>query len=132
MKTMSFALALLLAAAPAAADGPLLPAHPLYREECGSCHVPYPPRLLPAASWRELMSALERHFGTDASLEPAAHAGIERFLAANAGRRGASTPRITETRWFRKEHRGEISPTQNPANCAACHARAEDGYYDDD
>jgi hypothetical protein len=132
MRALPFALALLVAAPLAAADGRLLPEHALYREECGSCHVPYPPRLLPAASWRELMAALERHFGTDASLEPAPRAEIERFLAAHAGRRASSAPRITETRWFRKEHQGEISPTQNPANCAACHARAEDGYYDDD
>lgn len=127
-----------LAALPAAADKPRLPHDPAYVAECGSCHVPFPPRLLPAASWRDLLSRLDRHFGTDASLDAKASEAIDRYLARNAGRRDAPAgvePRITETRWFRKEH-DEVpaalwnsAAVKTPANCAACHTGAEGGDY---
>lgn len=32
----------------------------LWQTECGSCHVAFPPRLLPAESWRAMMSGEER------------------------------------------------------------------------
>jgi hypothetical protein len=124
----------------AAADGVRLPPNANYRSECGSCHVPYPPQLLPAVSWRELMARLDRHFGSDASLDAKMNEEISRYLAANAGRRdppSGAEPRITETRWFRKEHR-EVPAARwrdpavkSPANCGACHALAEQGNYDD-
>jgi hypothetical protein len=132
MRPTYLAILLAFAAAPAAADKPRLPEHPVYKAECGSCHVAYPPRLLSAASWRQLMAGLDKHFGSDASLDPALRAEIEGFLSDNAGRRGGRQLRITETRWFLKEHRNEIPAGKNPANCIACHTRAEDGYYDDD
>jgi len=51
--------------APARVDfAPL--ADPLYRSECGDCHMPYPAGLLPAASWRRIMNGLEDHFGDHA------------------------------------------------------------------
>ena len=123
---------------PAAADKPRLPPDPAYKAECGSCHVAYPPKLLPRASWQQLMAHLDRHFGSDASLDAKASAEIGRILAANAGRRDAppgAEPRITETRWFRKEH-DEVpaalwksAAVKSAANCAACHTRADDGDY---
>jgi Dihaem cytochrome c len=128
-----------LSALPAAADKPRLPLDPAYRAECGSCHVAYPPKLLPAQSWRELMARLDRHFGSDASLDARTGAEIGRYLAANAGRRDAplgAEPRITETRWFSKEHDKEVpaalwksTAVKSRANCAACHTRADDGDY---
>jgi hypothetical protein len=112
-----------------------------WRAECGSCHVPFPPALLPAAEWSTLMSGLERHFGTDASLDAKAAAEIRAFLAANAGRGEAraalAEPRITTSRRFRREH-GEIaaatfgSPAvKTAANCAACHPGATNGNFDE-
>lgn len=114
-----------------------------YRDECGACHVAYPPQLLPAASWREVMRTLDRHFGTDASLEPPQAAAIVDGLVAQARRRpeaasrGGPVLRITETAWFRHEH-DEVPPrlwkapaVKSPANCAACHRRAEAGDYDE-
>ena len=110
-----------------------------WRAECGSCHVAYPPALLPAAEWRGLMSALDRHFGEDASVDAAVATGIERFLVANAGqgkpRAGGQEPRITTTRWFRHEH-DEVAMTVfrsarvgSPANCGACHPAAATGDF---
>ena len=113
--------------------------NPTWQAECSSCHVAYPPRLLPASSWRALMAHLDKHFGSDASVDPKANAEILRFLERNAGReRNAQTQpilRITETPWFRREH-DEVSPRlwkspiiKNGANCEACHTGAAKGDY---
>jgi hypothetical protein len=130
--------------ASAAADGPRkpVPDDPTWREECGSCHVAYPPRMLPTESWRRVMAGLDQHFGVDASLDPAVAASIADFLNRNArqaGKAGAgSVPaplRITEMSWFRREHR-EIAgakwsdpAVRSAANCAACHRHAEQGKF---
>ena len=46
-------------------------ANPVYKEECGSCHMAYPPGLLPARSWTKVMSGLDNHFGDNAELDAA-------------------------------------------------------------
>ncbi len=115
--------------------------NPAYQSECAACHVAYPPQLLSAASWRAVMSGLDKHFGSDASFDPAANAEILRYLEANAGRREAVSGakpqlRITEARWFVREHSDEL-PTdiwkhpavKSAANCAACHTAADKGDY---
>ncbi|MBI3575379.1 MAG: diheme cytochrome c [Gammaproteobacteria bacterium] len=112
---------------------------PTWKAECGSCHVAYPPQLLPANSWRALMSGLDKHFGSDASLDSRTAAKIAVFLEKNAGRDRSSsrTPvlRITETRWFMREH-DEVPDRvwKNPqvksaANCAACHVDGDKGDF---
>ena len=111
-----------------------------WKAECGSCHMAYSPELLPAASWSRIMAGLDRHFGTDASLDAASAAEIGAFLERNAGRRlgaGEGTLRITETRWFQHKH-DEVAATtwSNPrvksaANCAACHGGAARGDFDE-
>jgi cytochrome c peroxidase len=114
---------------------------PTWKGECGSCHIAYPPQLLPASSWRALMSGLDKHFGSDASLDPQTASGIAAFLEKNAGRdRSLSrTPalRITETRWFVHEH-DEVPDRvwKNPqvksaANCTACHVGGDKGDFDE-
>lgn len=120
------------------------PTNPAWIEECGSCHVAYPPRLLPAESWRRMMAGLPEHFGTDASTTPELAAEIEAFLVANARRPKAGAPpvdpaaaplRITETRWFRAEHdevraaKWKSPEVGSPANCGACHRGADRGSY---
>jgi cytochrome c553 len=124
-----------------------------WQQECSSCHLAYPPSLLPRASWRRTMGGLAQHFGENASLDPATQADILRFLEANAADSGSSamgnrvmqrmdakaTPlRITETAWFVRKH-DEVPRTAwtrkavgSAANCAACHRQAEQGVFDDD
>ena len=122
-----------------AAGQPLLPA---YRQECSACHVAYPPRMLPAASWQRLLSDLPHHFGADASVDPATLAQLSGWLAANAGtgRRVREAPpqdRITRTAWFVHEHSElpasvwQRAAVRSPSNCAACHAGAERGVFDE-
>ena len=124
-----------------------------WQQECSSCHLAYPPSLLPKASWRGVMAGLEQHFGENASLDPATRADILRFLETYAADSGSSRMgdkvmrraapdaaplRITETRWFVREHH-DVSRTTwsrksigSAANCAACHREAERGVFDED
>lgn len=141
MKHAAFFLSAMLAAAAASAgdseSGPQ--GLPAYRQECSACHVPYPPGLLPAASWRRLMGSLPQHYGTDASLDAATRQAISTWLEAHASRRAAEPPqdRITRGAWFLREHREVPAGTwQRPAvrsaaNCAACHAGAAGGDFDE-
>lgn len=147
LNTLNYSAALIMGAAlllgsTAWADAKRFTAtDPAWKTECGSCHVPYPPALLPAASWRAIMSGLNQHFGTDASLEPQVAAGITAFLVEHAGRdrgsaHGQPILRITETAWFKHEHEEELPAAiwshpavKSPANCGACHTRAADGDY---
>lgn len=121
---------------------PSVPLLPAYQQECASCHLAYPPRLLPAASWQRLMANLPKHFGTDASLDPATTKTLSNWLLANAGsdRRAREAPpenRITRSAWFIREH-DEVSPAiskrpavKSAANCAACHPRADQGAFNE-
>jgi hypothetical protein len=131
-----------LIAMPAIADGDRarLPANATYRDECGSCHVPYPPGLLPAASWQHLMGGLSKHYGSDASLDATVAASLSQWLQANASRRRMEAPaddRITRSAWFVREHdevpagAWQRASIRSAANCSACHRGAADGDYDE-
>lgn len=115
---------------------------PAYSAECASCHMAYPPGLLPAPSWQRLMGGLDRHFGTDASLDAATVQQLSGWLRANAGtdRRASVGPpqdRITRSAWFEREHRKvdaatwKLASVRTAANCAACHSGAERGNFDE-
>ena len=130
---IALAAAMLIADAGASERTLTTPMNAPWRAECGSCHVPYPPQLLSAPSWRTIMSRLDRHFGTDASLDAKTRDEIAVFLDQNAGRdrhaAGDPTPlRITQTRWFRREH-SEIperlaSGYKTLSDCTQCHRNA--------
>lgn len=133
-------LALLPAAAPALAGGPeRVPpvTHAPTLKECGECHMAFQPALLPAPSWARIMNGLSDHFGDNATLPPEVAGPIRAYLTANAGRGDGSLTRITEQRWWVKEHRFRPEVWQrkevaSKANCIACHRDAARGLYDDD
>ncbi len=123
------------------------------RTECGACHMVYEPQMLPQRSWRAIVAGLAEHFGEDASLAPNAAKAVLDYLAANAAdasgtMRGAvfmrelapdMTPmRITETPVWRGIHRKPNDSVwtraaiRSKSNCQACHARAAEGYYDEE
>lgn len=137
-------LGLVLMTAPAWADGHdralALPLLPLYQQECGACHLAYPPALLPAASWQRVMGSLGRHYGSDASLPDATAQTLARWLTTHAGaahQAGQEPPadRITRTAWFTREHREVPGATwQRPAvksaaQCDTCHRQAQQGDF---
>lgn len=119
-----------------------VPPLPKYQQECAACHMAYPPGLLPAASWQRLMGSLNKHYGTDASLDEASVREISGWLKANAGtyKRVSEEPpqdRITKSAWFlRKHNEREVPPAVwkrasvgSAANCAACHSNAAQGSF---
>lgn len=59
-------------------------ANAFYKEECGSCHFPYQPGLLPARSWQKMMGGLEDHFGENAELDAADAQQLTDYFTANA------------------------------------------------
>jgi cytochrome b len=62
---------------------PAGPLDPIYAQECGSCHMAYPPSLVPGPRWVAILANLSDHFGEDASLEPdIAH--IRTYLTTNS------------------------------------------------
>lgn len=124
-------------------DRRMVPLLPKYQQECAACHLAYPPGMLPAATWKRVMNNLPRHYGTDASLDPATVKELASWLGANAGtyKRVSEEPpqdRITTSAWFERKHR-KLAPDVwkraaigSRANCAACHTRADKGDFDDD
>jgi hypothetical protein len=127
--------------------------NPAYEQECGSCHLAYPPGLLPGESWRRIMEGLEQHFGDDATLDADTRDRLTNYLLANGADRsgyrrsraiarsvgnGEAPLRITDTPYFRREHH-EIPPAlvvgndqvRSFARCEACHARAKEGSFNE-
>jgi hypothetical protein len=113
-----------------------------WKQECSTCHIAYSPGLLPAESWRKVMAGLDKHFGSDASLDAQEIKEITAFLVGHASNRwqAPTAPlRITESAWFKSKHDShEIPPSvwknpmvKSPANCEACHTKAESGSFNE-
>lgn len=124
---------------------PVMPAqsNAKWQAECSGCHLAFPPGLLPAASWQKVMTGLDKHFGTDASLSGADTQEITRYLVSHASNRWTANTaplKITDSEWFKSKHRaGEINPAvwkresvKSTSNCLACHRGAEQGDFDED
>ena len=127
--------------------------HPAYTEECGACHMVYPPGLLSTASWTRVMNGLDDHFGDNAELDAPTHRSILQFLTENSAdnskyRRSrkfmknidaSRAPlRITETAYFKHEHdeipAGLVSGNERVnsfSHCNACHQQAEQGVFNE-
>jgi len=124
-----------------------------YLEECGACHDPYHPSLLPADRWDELLAGLDDHFGEDASLDASTTEEIRRFLVGTAAfawdteaarEIRASLPddglgrlRMTASSWWRMRH-GRLDDAwfRSPdvggrINCGGCHGDALTGLFAD-
>lgn len=124
------------------------PDNPKWEEECGSCHVAYPPQLLTQNDWKKLMERLDKHFGDNAVLDPKDNKEILGFLQRYAGSNNEHTApslRIRDTPWFTLKHRPIFSPlvtryftdwsnlaektpaVTSRASCPTCHVRVERG-----
>jgi len=133
-------LALTGGAAWADAKGPQVLPLPKYQAECAACHIAYPAGMLPAPSWKRLMGALDKHYGTDASLDAASVREISQWLQGNAGtykrvREEPPQDRLSRSAWFVRKH-DELdaaiwkqAAVKSPANCMACHTRADKGSF---
>jgi cytochrome c553 len=145
MKTHLFLLFLAALAMPVNAAKMTMPpgAPNSYEAECASCHLAYPPGLLGQKNWQSIMLGLDKHFGTDASLDAKTQTEITQWLIKNAATRAkysafAPENRITKTAWFIRKH-DEVqldvwkrAGIKSPANCSACHADAVKGDFEED
>jgi cytochrome b len=125
-------------------------ANAAHKTECGACHEPFHPSLLPRGSWHTIMANLGDHFGEDASLSAAAATEIANYLnefSAEAwdtevGNRfrivsGENPLRITANPYWQAKH-AEVPntmfstpPVSSKANCIACHSDSITGRFDD-
>ena len=89
------------------------------------------------------MTGLDKHYGTDASLDAATVQQLSHWLQSHAGtyKRVAEEPpqdRISKSAWFERKHRAiapqvwALASVKSAANCAACHTGADKGMFDDD
>jgi hypothetical protein len=107
----------------------------LWRTECSACHVAYPPALLPVDDWLLIMSELNRHFGSDASLDAKTVQEISAFLSRNGSARRSvggpdELPRISSADWFFRRHKSAFrllskGKIKSVADCTICHKGPE-------
>jgi cytochrome b len=121
-----------------------------YTRECGGCHYPINPSLLPAGSWAGLMAQLSDHFGDNASLDQPTTRELTMWLVENAAetwdtesanRFRVVAPeepfRVTATPYWVRKHSGipgsvfTSEAVRSRVNCNACHLDAATGRYDD-
>ncbi|HEY6897021.1 MAG TPA: diheme cytochrome c [Rhodocyclaceae bacterium] len=116
-----------------------VPPHKAYQAECSACHVAYPPSMLSRQDWAKMMSGLNKHYGSNATLDDKTLADIRQYLAANGadsgGRYSSASLRITDTPAFRRKHHEvpnrmwQDAKVKNGANCGACHQGADKGSF---
>lgn len=128
---------------------PAGPLDPTYAEECGSCHMAYPPSLAPNARWIAILANLSDHFGEDASLKPNVVAQIRAYLTTNAAEKWdtraahelqRSNPqdplRLTATPFWIRTHLGipdsvfKSRAVGAKGACEKCHSDASMGRFD--
>lgn len=128
--------------------------HVTYQEECGSCHMPYSPGLLPKKAWLNIMGSLEDHYGDNAELSVPLHSEILHYLTSNAAdfsnykrskkimasiNQTKIMDRITLTPYFIQKH-NEIPKKfviDNPkvgnfSQCDSCHSNTINGSFSED
>jgi cytochrome b len=124
-----------------------------FSKECGSCHITYPPYLLPKESWKNMMGNLENHFGDDAYINEESNKNILTFLEQNSAensthqaavkilqsiKENSSTIAITKTPFWERKHNDidkdvfANDKIKSKANCKACHIDIENGLIEND
>lgn len=69
-------------------------------EECGSCHMAYPPELLPKESWEKIIASLDDHFDENAELDAETSAYLLKYLQLNGLQNDQPTIK-TVAPWFK-------------------------------
>jgi hypothetical protein len=106
----------------------------LYVENCGSCHVPIPPGVLPTQSWKFILENPERHYGVALkNLIRLSRNLIWTYLAAYsrpAGQDEVVYNFIGRSRYFKALHpRVELPQPITVQTCIACHPGAKQMKY---
>jgi cytochrome b len=122
---------------------------PAYAQECGSCHMAFPPSLAPGPFWTAILADLSDHFGEDAGLEAHAAAHIRAYLTSNSAERwdtraahefSRANPndplRLTGTPFWTAMHRNipesvfKSKAVGAKSACDKCHGDAATGRFD--
>jgi hypothetical protein len=123
-----------------------------YVKECSACHIAYPAQYLPKRSWERILGTLDKHFGENATLSPAALAPVKAYLDSHAADSASGnarimrdvgvniTPlRVVDMPFWVHIHRKQIErkafdnpKVKNAGNCIACHKGAANGQFGDD
>ena len=132
-----------------------------YYSECGACHKPYPPFMLPSSSWKRIQGGLSNHFGEEIS--PSMEKGENRIslndqtvifnylvnhsadtstreisvkvMESLNGARGRKS--ITKIKYWKDVHSGISHDTfksagvKDKSNCFACHKNFDKGMLED-
>ena len=123
----------------------------LYIKECGSCHFPYQPGLLPSNAWNKMMVNLDNHFNSDATLDDKTFQTLSKYLSDNSAEKNMQYKRsnrivlsipagqipdsISTTPYMIKKHediRKDLitqKEVKGLFNCIACHKTADIGIY---
>ena len=123
----------------------------LYIKECGSCHFPYQPGLLPSNAWNKMMVNLDNHFNSDATLDDKTFQTLSKYLSDNSAEKNMQYKRsnrivlsipagqipdsISTTPYMIKKHediRKDLitqKEVKGLFNCIACHKTADKGIY---
>jgi len=127
-----------------------LPPHDAYESECGDCHMPFHPSLLPIDSWVKMMGSLDDHFGEDATLDTETVADITAYLTQYGGEawdteasnrfRNINPEKpleITATPYWVRKHEDvkpedfKLKKVGVKSNCGGCHTDHYSGRFDD-
>jgi hypothetical protein len=122
-----------------------------YEQSCSACHMLYHPSLLPARSWKKIMSGLSNHFGDNAEVEPEVAKEVSAYLQRNAADNDVNTyaepmlnllkddetpMRVSDTKFFHFTHdllrkdMVEGNPdVRSISRCEICHAEAQKGRF---
>ncbi len=134
---------------------------PIYYKECGTCHKPYPPFMLPDSSWDRIREGLKNHFGEKISPDHKKEDNrislndqtvIFNYLKRNSadkstreisvkvmkslnGARGRKS--ITKIKIWKDIHKNipryifKSKKVKRKANCFACHKNFDKGMIED-
>ena len=121
-----------------------IPTFTPYTQQCTVCHNAYPPGMLPATAWQQLMEDMPAHFGGSVMVNVDTQKEISDWLQQNAGTFAPAATqdppqhRITQSDWWQNIHRNSkkipAASWKKPmrvsaANCSACHAQAAAGEF---
>ncbi len=133
----------------------------IYLDECGNCHKPYPPFMLPISSWERIQEGLKNHFGEEISpthkkednrISLNDQTVVFKYLKENSadnstreisvkvmeslnGARGRKS--ITKIQIWKDIHKDipahifKVKKIKRKANCFACHKNFEKGMIED-
>ena len=122
----------------------------IFVEECASCHILYPPHLLPQKAWNKMMDNLEEHFGDDASVDDSSNKIIRKYLLNNSSETSNKQASvyimkeymneiaISDTSYWKDIHKNinkkifQSKKIRTKSNCKACHTNFENGLIENE